>query len=79
MDVQLCGALLAPLRAHTSHAHTEPRRSEGARRGTYVPYCKEDQGHAEDQGQHVAEGSESEHNGPGKVWRISPQMPLTDI
>lgn len=30
--------------------------------GTYVPYCKEDQGHTEDQRQHVAEGSKSEHN-----------------
>lgn len=29
---------------------------------TYVPYCEEDQRHAEDQGQHVAEGSKSEHN-----------------
>lgn len=29
---------------------------------TYVPYCKEDERHAEDQRQHVAEGSKSEHS-----------------
>lgn len=28
----------------------------------YMPYCEEYQGHAEDQRQHVAEGSKSEHN-----------------
>lgn len=49
--------------------------------GTYVPYCKEDQGHTEDQRQHVAEGSKSEHNWKGKRWVISQRStsPLTNI
>lgn len=40
---------------------------------TYVPYCEEDQRHTEDQGQHVAEGSKSEHSWKGKRRIISPQ------
>lgn len=34
--------------------------------GTYVPYCEEDERDAEDQRQHVAEGSEGEHSFDGK-------------
>lgn len=33
---------------------------------TYVPYCEENQRHAENQREHVAKGSEGEHSFVGK-------------
>lgn len=39
---------------------------------TYVPYCEEDERHAENQRQHIAEGSKSEHNWPRKTTGNSP-------
>lgn len=78
---------------HTCASHTPPnnaRRREPLVKNshfsmnqicTYVPYCKEDQGNAEDQRQHVAKGSKSEHIWRGK-GRIIPQrstIPLTNI
>lgn len=48
---------------------------------TYMPYCKEDQGHAQDQRKHVAEGSKGKHNWLGKRWIISQRstIPLKNI
>lgn len=65
-----CAAVgrLAPLRTRLAPGslcspNNQPTTSKYNRfKDTYVPYCEEDQRDTEDQGQHVAEGSKSEHN-----------------